>query len=222
MPRRIPVAQRFGKHRCHGGCDTATAPDILHARKITQLLHVSVHEIPGGRGSLLRQFRLCLISSALFFWLYFYDPPTQLRSLLAATAYTFIEYIFTGYENSDNFTSFAQFWGNLLYTPILLDVYWSVVVGSSDGGMPSALQAMSYVMLFPFNVWLLEIVLDQWFLIVYGRNVAWCYCTYTDSLVGGSVRVGHALYWLLLGMGCLVVYPTAQYWTNDFVWPKIF
>ena len=100
------------------------------------------------------------LTSVVFFWLYFYDPPTQLRSLLAATAYTFIEYIFTGYENSDNFTSFAQFWGNLLYTPILLDVYWSVVVGSSDGGMPSALQAMSYVMLFPFNVWLLEIVLE--------------------------------------------------------------
>ena len=195
---RIPVSQRFGLHKCHGGCDTKDS--IHYARKSFQCFHVSVHEIPFSSSSqIMRQVRLLTISLAFYLWYLFYPAPLQLRSLLAATTYTFIECTFTYFSDGKAFTSFAQFWGNLLYTPILLDMYWDFIFGQEDVTTPLALL---YIVLFPINVWILEIVLDQWYLLIYGRNVAWCYCTYSDSYVGGVVRLGHGIFWLLMGVGC--------------------
>jgi hypothetical protein len=211
---RIPVSQRFGKGLCHGGCDETEKKS--HAKKICQLLHVSVHEIPGGRGSFSLLMRLITVSAALLFWLFAYPPSVQLRSIIAATVYTFIEYIFTYFSDGKPFTSFAQFWGNLLYTPILLDVYWNLIVGTSQ--TPSTFAAVVYIFFFPFNVWLLEIILDLCFIFIYGRNVAWCYCTYNDSFVGGSIRFGHSIFWLIMGTGCLVIYPTTRVMTDEFTW----
>jgi len=215
---RIPVSERFGLHCCHGGCDNSNTQS--YARKITQLFHVSVHEVPGGRGSLLRQVRLMGISACFLFWMLVYPPSVQLRSLVAACLYTLIEYTFTWFSDGKSFTSFAQWWGNLLYTPILLDIYWQVIVGTQLT-TPSYDVALVYVLLFPFNVWLLEIVLDQWFVLIYGRNVAWCYCTYSDSYVGGSVRLGHGIFWIVMGMGCLAVYPTLRSLTDGFTWSML-
>ena len=195
---RIPVSQRFGLHKCHGGCDTKDS--IHYARKSFQCFHVSVHEIPFSSSSqIMRQVRLLTISLAFYLWYLFYPAPLQLRSLLAATTYTFIECTFTYFSDGKAFTSFAQFWGNLLYTPILLDMYWDFIFGQEEVTTPLALL---YIVLFPINVWILEIVLDQWYLLIYGRNVAWCYCTYSDSYVGGVVRLGHGIFWLLMGVGC--------------------
>ena len=64
-------------------------------------------------------------------------------------------------------------------------------------------------MLFPLNVWFLEIV-EELFLIrpVYGRNVAWCYRDYADEYLEGCVRLGHAPAWWLLGAVVYFTYPT--------------
>ena len=222
MPTRIPVAERFGSLTCHGGCDMQSLKPSEYARKIFQFLHVSVHEVPGGRGSFIRQVRLLVLTSFLFLWLFCYPAPVQLRSILAASGYTFIEYIFTYFSDGKSFTSFAQFWGNLVYTPILLDLYWNAIIGETyDLSVFGTTAGLMYVVLFPFNIWLLEIVLDQWFMLVYGRNVAWCYCTYSDSYVGGALRLGHAVYWILMGIGCLVVYPYIRQSTDKFQWSSL-
>ena len=213
---RIPVSSRFGKHMCHGGCDQMQETQD-YSRKLTQILHVSVHGIPGS--PFLRQARLLLLTVALYLWYMFYSPPVQLRSILAASAYTFIEYSFTYFSDGKPFTSFGQFWGNLLYTPVLLDVYWDCIVGKGKEITTAA--GFIYVILFPFNVWMLEIVLDQWFLLVYNRNVAWCYCTYSDSHVRGVVRVGHGIYWLIMGFVLLQIYPLLRDMTNSFQWSQM-
>ena len=149
-------------------------------------------------------------------WLFAYSPSAKLRSVLAAMGYTFVEYSFTYFNNGIAYTSFAQFWGNLLYTPLLLDTYWVLLIGDVAPS-PSIMSTsvLMYIALFPFNIWLLEIIEDLIFLVVYGRNVAWCYCEYPDSYLGGSVRLGHAVFWLALGLFLSLGYPSLKITTDD-------
>ena len=179
--------------------------------------HMSFFAPPGPSGTPLKTLRCLLVAAMLVAWFCCYPAATKVRSFAAAAVYSFIEFSFTTLQNGKGFTSFAQFWGNLLYTPILLDVYYDVIVsacGSSDNGpenapppTPTMLAYVTYVLLFPVNVWLLELVLDRLFLVVYGRNVAWCYCTDTDSYAGGTVRLGHGKYWLAMGAACAMLQP---------------
>ena len=62
----------------------------------------------------------------------------------------------------------------------------------------------AYILLFPFNIWLLEIVQGiavMWF--HGGYNVAWCYSDYSDVAFYGCLRLGHGVWWL--GMGAALV-----------------
>merc|ERR1711920_248203 len=101
--------------------------------------------------------------------------------------------------------SWAQFWGNLLYIPLLLDAYLTLFSGAPLLG----------VVLFPLNVWLLEIVEGHVIIWVYGRNVAWCYSDYAGCYCNGCVRLGHAPFWLGLGAMATVLYPWLV-WVTDF------
>ena len=186
---------------CHGGCTVRPNP----APKIGQALHVSVHAVPKGP-------RRLLVAGLVLTWLFFYPLQLKLRALAAASAYTVIEWNFTRMSDGKAFTSLAQFWGNLLYTPVLLDAYWHLFFGGQSGG--GVIPTILYVILFPFNVWLLEIVLDRIFVISYKRNVAWCYCTYSDSACGGALRLGHGIWWLLMGVACRMLFPLLRSYTN--------
>eukprot|EP00656_Telonema_subtile_P001002 TRINITY_DN10478_c0_g1_i3.p1 TRINITY_DN10478_c0_g1~~TRINITY_DN10478_c0_g1_i3.p1 ORF type:complete len:175 (+),score=20.04 TRINITY_DN10478_c0_g1_i3:164-688(+) len=127
----------------------------------------------------------------------FYPSQIKIRALVCATIYSFVESAFTVVERHGQYTSTAQFWGNLLYIPVLLDLYGSVFEE----------WPVLYVGFFPFNVWILEVVLHALFLLLYGRNVAWCYRDYSDEYLNGCVRVGHGAAWLVMGMACLYGYP---------------
>ena len=72
-----------------------------------------------------------------------------------------------------------------------------------------------YVLLFPINIWLLEIILDGIFQLIYGRNVAWCYHPYDDSKLNGIIRIGHGKFWILLGIVCYLMYPTLKIFTDN-------
>ena len=134
--------------------------------------------------------------------------PGMLRAFCAAVAYSFMEYTFTFFSDGKPFTSFAQFWGNCLYTPVLLEGYsWLISTFGIFFDLGLKEEITVYVLLFPLNIWILELVLDRVFIMVYGRNVAWCYCTYDDSYFGGAVRLGHGIYWIGLGVFCRFAVP---------------
>ena len=189
---------------CHGGCTSLdlSSPRAGHAAKLARVGHVTVHALP-RRARAPRALAAALL---LLAWWALLPPAQKLRAVCAAAAYSGIEFVFTFLHEGEAFTSFAQFWGNLLYTPVLLDGYWWLLAPQQRGVPGAAL----YVLLFPLNVWLLEIVLDRVFIAVYGRNVAWCYCTSADHGCGGAVRLGHGVFWLMLGLACLCVYPRAK------------
>jgi hypothetical protein len=135
---RIPVGLRFGPATCHGGCDLKGTPG--YSRKVGQILHVSVHGIPsGGIGSNFTFLRRALLATVFLLWCTCYPPPMQLRGVIVATVYSFIEYTFTYFSSGVSFTSLAQFWGNCLYAPILLEAYWNAIIGV--GQAPSIVAA---------------------------------------------------------------------------------
>eukprot|EP00658_Telonema_sp_P-2_P026591 TRINITY_DN20752_c0_g1_i1.p1 TRINITY_DN20752_c0_g1~~TRINITY_DN20752_c0_g1_i1.p1 ORF type:complete len:267 (-),score=54.61 TRINITY_DN20752_c0_g1_i1:189-989(-) len=141
----------------------------------------------------------------LGFWLCFYPLHWKLRSFVIACVYSLIESCFTLLERGSCYTSGAQFWGNLLYVPVLLDGY---------GWLLQDMSPALYVVLFPVNVWILEMVMELVFRQVYGRNVAWSYLDYSDEYLEGCIRVGHAIPWLAVGMACLFLDPVLTDWVN--------
>lgn len=87
------------------------------------------------------------------------------------------------------FTTFAQWWANVVYAPVLLHGYWRLVPPS----------AWLRVLCFPLNVWALEIVQGYGLAFVYGgKNPAW---HYSDrwALFDGHITLSHWNLWLLLG-----------------------
>ena len=93
-----------------------------------------------------------------------------------------------------------------MYIPFLLDVYGSWFLDNK----------VVYIMLFPLNIWLLELVLGRLFVLILGRNVAWCYCTEPHAAFNGTLRWSHCLQWWALGTLATILYPPFKVWTDNF------
>jgi len=89
-------------------------------------------------------------------------------------------------------SSFAQFWSNVVFAPLIMHGYRSLLAGTT---LPFRL---ARVALFPFNIWGLEIVEGYVIMMVFGRNVAWEY-TGRDAWFHGNVKGDYWLPWLGLG-----------------------
>ncbi|GMH92117.1 hypothetical protein TrVE_jg8914 [Triparma verrucosa] len=84
-------------------------------------------------------------------------------------------------------SSFAQFWSNVIWTPMILYGYRSLVANS-----------WLRVALFPLNIWWLEIVEGYILMFIFGRNVAW---EYRGRLAyfHGNITLQYYLPWAFLG-----------------------
>ena len=187
---------------CTGGCNlNLNRHNSIHSVCVNKIFHITYHTFPKKK-KLLRQ---CLFYSIMVLWIMFLPLAYKLRAIFGATAYSFIEYTFTYMNKGKAYTSFAQYFGNLVYVPILLDIYAHYLYYNK----------YFYVLLFPINIWLLEIILDGIFQLIYGRNVAWCYHSYDDSKLNGIIRIGHGKFWILLGIVCYLMYPTLKIFTDN-------
>jgi hypothetical protein len=146
----------------------------------------------------------CVVALLYVVWWNSTTTRTKIIAILGACGYSCIEYtwytvttedehghvIFTPGEPTcrQGFTTFAQWWANVLYIPILLHVYHAIVP-----------IAWLRLVLFPFNVWVLEIVEGYFLMLVYGRNVAWDY-TDSQSYFHGNITLSHWNVWLVLGL----------------------
>mmetsp|Transcript_28688 Transcript_28688/g.54167 ORF Transcript_28688/g.54167 Transcript_28688/m.54167 type:complete len:224 (+) Transcript_28688:133-804(+) len=156
-----------------------------------KIAHVTFHTIPTQMGVVA----LLLLFSI---WCLYYSVESKVISLFGALAYTVAESAFTYFERGAPYTSFGQFFANLLYIPLLLDGYPFFLSLLPQLFPPPYL----FVLLYPLNIWFLEIV-EEIFLIktIYGRNVAWIYEDYSDEYLEGCIRIGHAPVWWALGAG---------------------
>ncbi|GMH58065.1 hypothetical protein TrLO_g15931 [Triparma laevis f. longispina] len=84
-------------------------------------------------------------------------------------------------------SSFAQFWSNIIWTPMIMYGYRSVVT-----------TWWMRIVLFPLNIWWLEIVEGYILMFLFGRNVAWEYRGKL-SFFHGNITLQYYVPWALLG-----------------------
>ena len=152
-------------------------------------------------GHVLRRLSQLLL---LFVWLLCFPLALKFRTVIAACCYTITESVFTYCERGTNYTSWDQFYCNLIWVPFLLDLY-----GGFLGDRP-----VVYVLCFPFNIYLLEVVVGHYLIWLHGYNVAWCYLDYSDAMFNGTIRIAHAPFWMALGCFTCLVYPMLTVWTD--------
>lgn len=185
-----------GPQDCSGARQVTDSSAAFRAREVGSLLHLRLHTVPhGGAALVIRVAAICVVA---LLWGMLTSSALKLRCVASASLYSLAESGFTFGERGTSFTSFSQFVGVVLYAPLLLDVYGALA------GPP-----LLYVICFPLNVWLLEVVIGGVLTWVHGFNVAWCYADYADTFAWEQARLGHAPAWLALGGGCNLLYPLA-------------
>ncbi|RKP05086.1 hypothetical protein THASP1DRAFT_33086 [Thamnocephalis sphaerospora] len=137
-------------------------------------------------------------------WIYLLEPDVKLRAIFHAACFSVIEFTFYSVTvempNGDiilrpfskdcraGHTTIQQFFANVFYTPILVDVYFAL--------MPD--YWLLRVLLFPINIWLLEVVEGYVLTFLYGYNPAWVYYGH-DVFFSNNIKLSYWPYWLMLG-----------------------
>lgn len=172
------------------------------APAVGRLAHLTYHAVPS-----LGAARGLMLAAVVCTWLGLTPLELKLRCIVVASIYSLIEFSFTHLERGRAYTSVAQFVANVLYAPLLLDGYAALLMWATPAALRQLGGAVAYVLAFPLNVWLLEVVQGHAIVAVYGRNVAWCYSDYADARCNGCIRLGHGPFWVGLGAACWLFYP---------------
>ena len=140
---------------------------------------------------------LCLV------WELMYDTQTKMASILSALTFAVLEFTWNactteGPDGNITFTPFAvtcrpgrttwaQFWVNVLFSPLALYGYEAYV--SND---------VARHLLYPLNIWTLEAIQGYTLIFLCGQNIAWTY-TGPDAVCHNNIKLGYALHWWILG-----------------------
>jgi hypothetical protein len=130
-------------------------------------------------------------------WIICVSENIKIFSFILSTGFATIEYIFTGFTHKNYLdindfqlreckTSYLQFYGNLYYTPLLIicnDMWNNTVIS---------------ILIFPFNVWLLEIVMGFYILWTFNKRV-WLYSD-NQSYFNGMITLNYYYYWIFCGI----------------------
>lgn len=213
----VPLFQRYVPWLFHKLKGKEYAEALMEARKVYgtdeqspveryKFLHVTVHSLPvQGEHNHNRWLKLLTLWAAAAVWVLLFPLDLKIRTLVAASAYTLTESTFTYLERGIAFTSFCQFYCNLLYVPILLDLYGQLMED----------KPLLYIACFPLNIYMLEIVVGYYCRWLYGFNAAWCYADYDDAYFDGCIRLAHAPFWIGLGCCTVIAYPLLTTWTTQ-------
>ena len=133
------------------------------------------------------------------------STPTQnkLYGILGAFLFSVIESCFTKLSDGKAHTTVHQWVMNALVLPWYLCGFLDATESAGYGLLAKAL-------LFPFVIWLLEILQGYSLQILFnGVNPAWEYLS-KDSLFHGNIRLMYFPLWVLLGLAAVLVSPPAR------------
>lgn len=114
-------------------------------------------------------------------------------SLAVATSFAVIESVYRYPE----MTTVEQYILNLIYSPVLIHLYERVVTCN-----------FMRILLFPFNIWIAEIVMGTFMVNVFGYRI-W---HYEDALAlcNGHITLSFFFYWILMG-----IFASCYFWIRD-------
>lgn len=146
-----------------------------------------------------------LLYVILFYYFQWTTPIHRAAACIGAPLFTLIETMWTtvthenpetgvvtirGFHGYIGHSSFAQFWANVIFLPMLLFAYRALVSN-----------VFLRLIWFPLNVWWLEMVEGYIIMFFFGRNVAWEYRG-REAFFHGNITLQYYLPWF--GMGLFV------------------
>ena len=157
-------------------------------------------------------YKAVFILTVIFFYLQMTSPLHRAGGVVGALTFVLIETFWltitvedsagnvriVGWSGKLGHSSFAQFWSNVVFCPMVLFFYRSLVTTS-----------VWRILLFPLNIWMLEIIEGYIIMFIFGKNIAWEYRG-SDAFCHGNIKIHYAAPWIALG---IVV---------EFVWEDIF
>ncbi|KAG0275428.1 hypothetical protein BGZ95_008808 [Linnemannia exigua] len=153
-----------------------------------------------------------LIALVFIQWLHATSLAVKIQCLIGAALFSCTEYTFytMTVESPDGTVSVKPFAGrpghttvhqyimNVFYIPLLIHGYHALI-GST------ALR----ILLFPINIWLLEMIQGYTLIYLIGYNAAWTYRGY-DAFFHGTIKLWYVHHWLMMGAVLeLIVLPYA-------------
>lgn len=148
----------------------------------------------------------------MYLWFINTTPDLKVRAVLYASSFSLMEFLwystttelpngevqFTPFAKTcrKGFTTFAMFFVNVLYTPIMIDFYFTVVKNN-----------IFRVLLFPINVWIGEIIMGYYLIYIYEKvnPRAWIYHG-NDAYFDGNIKLDHKKLWWVLGLIVVLLY----------------
>ncbi|KAF9967157.1 hypothetical protein BGZ70_010557 [Mortierella alpina] len=93
-------------------------------------------------------------------------------------------------------TTLHQYIMNVFYIPVLIHGYHALISST-----------FLRVLLFPLNIWLLEVIQGYTLIYLIGYNAAWTYRGY-DAFFHGTIKLAYVHHWLMMGAALeLVILP---------------
>lgn len=145
-----------------------------------------------------------LVGLAALSWAWYTPLETKIRCFFGASCFSLIEFTFytltVELPNGDivfrpfdkkcrkGHTTPHQWFANVLTLPFLLDAYFAYITSP-----------WLRILLWPINIWTLEVVQGYSFIYLYGYNPAWMYFG-SDALFHGNVKLGYWVFWLPMGV----------------------
>ncbi|EER05030.1 hypothetical protein Pmar_PMAR009209 [Perkinsus marinus ATCC 50983] len=153
-------------------------------------------------------------------WWSFTDDTEKIRSVCGAVIYAFIESAYLTFHEGHFNSTFAQFWCNIWYHPIVMDVYRRAAIPALTAFLldrsdllrfhfdhdPLVLASVLAVCLMPINIWCLEAVQGYLIILLYGENIAWDYSYSKFSFAGGNCNLAMVVEWLVFGLALERIY----------------
>jgi hypothetical protein len=157
-----------------------------------------------GQVAFAALYKALFVAVIVYCYLDWTTPLHRAAAVVAAPLFALIETFWTTITHEDAVTgkvtvkgwqgrlghsSFAQFWANVIFTPMLLFGYRALAPD-----IP-----ILRVIWFPLNVWWLEIVEGYIIMFLFGRNVAWEYRG-AEAFCHGNITMQYYAPWFGLGL----------------------
>jgi hypothetical protein len=146
-----------------------------------------------------RPVRYVVMAVLVLIWFLLFGFTTKCVGIFHSTVYSAVEFIFCRFKYGEFYTTAVQWFLNVLYLPFL-HLYCFPYLEHS---------MLLFTLVFPLQVWLLEIIQGYLLIWFYGHNVAWSYSG-SDAYFHGNIKLKMYHWWAILGFFVILVWPTSQ------------
>lgn len=141
---------------------------------------------------------VCWFSLFIVYWTQTINQQSMLLSIVGSIIYAILEIVYHRFVCGESFTTKEQFLANLILMPWMIESYHQLIT-----------HQLIRIVLFPFNIWLFEIIMGFAMIWILGTNPSWHYRTPYSFY--GQISLECYFRWVLLGLFQELIYAVFLY-----------